>query len=431
MKKYLAGTFIAFFLGVAGFNLQGASSSPLPRYPFSVHGRLFSSDEKPMQFSNKSLGQWTIDFYREWKSQYLISGPQKGEYYIRVGDSKDAGWKVKPMTVSEAHGYGMMIAAYMAGSEPQAKMIFDGLNQYYQHHPSEKASHLMAWTQVAGGKTPRENAGSATDGDLDIAFALLLADAQWGEENGHPYKTEAIEMIRQIKKWEMDDQTYLPLLGDFALDAEKKYEKATRTSDWIPDHFRSFARATGDFFWAQCAESCCNHLALISRRYSPDVGLLPDFLEYSSKGFFPARPHFLENEADGAYSYNACRVPWRIGVDALITHDSREIEFLHQMNHFFLKKSGGIADRTLNGYALNGMSLPGREDADLAFVAPMAVEAMATSELTLWKESPLKWTLDHGISEDSYFGNTLKLLCLIAISGNEWNPEKVARTLNR
>ena len=54
--------------------------------------------------------------------------------------------------------------------------------------------------------------GSATDGDLDIAFALLLADKQWG--SGGAYLAEAKKVIAAIKEKEMNAMTKLPLLAD-------------------------------------------------------------------------------------------------------------------------------------------------------------------------------------------------------------------------
>ena len=48
------------------------------------------------------------------------------------------------LTVSEAHGYGMMLAALMAGYDPEAQSIFDGLFAFYRDHPSSLTPGLMA-----------------------------------------------------------------------------------------------------------------------------------------------------------------------------------------------------------------------------------------------------------------------------------------------
>ena len=69
-----------------------------------------------------------------------------------------------PVTVSEAHGYGMLIAVSMADYDPDARAIFDGIVRYYQAHPSEIGLHLMAWQQSDNGKslTETDGADSAT-----------------------------------------------------------------------------------------------------------------------------------------------------------------------------------------------------------------------------------------------------------------------------
>src|SRR5262249_60155237 len=69
---------------------------------------------------------------------------------------------------------------------PDAKAEFDGLDQYFKHHPSINTPDLMAWAQ---NKSCNDYMGadSATDGDLDIAFALLLADKQWGSKGAIDY----------------------------------------------------------------------------------------------------------------------------------------------------------------------------------------------------------------------------------------------------
>lgn len=67
-------------------------------------------------------------FYETWKNDYLRQPADKNdEYYIFYNDKGYAEPK-NAVTVSEAHGYGMMITAIMAGS--QDKQYFDGLYRF-------------------------------------------------------------------------------------------------------------------------------------------------------------------------------------------------------------------------------------------------------------------------------------------------------------
>lgn len=76
----------------------------------------------------------------------------------------------------------MLITAYMAGHDADAQTYFDGLYRFYKAHPSSIDPALMAWQQAkdsSGNIVDTSGSDAATDGDMDIAYALLLADKQW------------------------------------------------------------------------------------------------------------------------------------------------------------------------------------------------------------------------------------------------------------
>ena len=131
----------------------------------------------------------TINFYDYWKEKYLVQNPyvtDETQYYVFYGDQtySEAGYEVE-VTVSEAHGYGMLIAVSMSDYDNEAKEIFDGMYRYYQSHLSEIGPNLMAWQQNDNGKAivnSSSGGDSATDGDMDIAYALLMADSIWGSD---------------------------------------------------------------------------------------------------------------------------------------------------------------------------------------------------------------------------------------------------------
>src|SRR5205823_2164632 len=75
----------------------------------------------------------------------------------------------------EGIGYGMLIAVYM---DDQA--LFDDLWRYEQQFLDARTG-LMNWYIKADGSGPATGGnGPATDADEDMAFALLMADKQWG-----------------------------------------------------------------------------------------------------------------------------------------------------------------------------------------------------------------------------------------------------------
>jgi hypothetical protein len=140
--------------------------------PFGSHPHPYASGTIKPAHSQAQLDQAVKDFYDTWKGLYLGDGCGGGRYLVLTGMANSK-------TVSEAHGYGMLLAAYMAGYDSEAKTIFDGMYKYYLAHQSVNTPFLMAWSQDSACNN-NQGPDSATDGDLDIAYALLLADKQWG-----------------------------------------------------------------------------------------------------------------------------------------------------------------------------------------------------------------------------------------------------------
>lgn len=170
------------------------------------------------------------DYYDDWKAAYLRQGCGAGRWYVEYQPSGE-------LTVSEAHGYGMLIAALMAGHDPQARTIFDGMYLYFRDHPTSGNPWLMSWQQDRSCNNVN-GANSATDGDLDIAFALLLADRQWGSCGAVDYRSAAVSVIQAIRADDLDATTRYTLLGNWA--ASGAYYDSTRSSDFMTDHYRSF-----------------------------------------------------------------------------------------------------------------------------------------------------------------------------------------------
>jgi hypothetical protein len=56
------------------------------------------------------------------------------------------------------------------------------------------------------------------------------------------------------------------------------------------------------------------------RDHASRTGLLPDFVQYDRGcgSYKPAQSGFLEGNNDGAYFYNAGRIPWRFGASPLL-----------------------------------------------------------------------------------------------------------------
>ena len=130
--------------------------------------------------------------YDSWKQTYIdgVRGSNNAPVQFRV----IAGKNKKDLSYSEGLGYGMTLVAYMAGYDPAAQAIFNALYEFVKNNPSTINRKLMAF-QVP---IHKERRTSAFDGDADIAFALLLADNQWGSNGKINYRSEALTRIEAL-----------------------------------------------------------------------------------------------------------------------------------------------------------------------------------------------------------------------------------------
>jgi endo-1,4-beta-D-glucanase Y len=358
-----------------------------------------------------SVAQSTQDqvltkYYDFWKQNFLTTKCGSGTYAVL---SKDADHSF----VAEGEGYGMTIAALMAKKDPQARTVFDGILKFVKAHPSVNDKDLHAAEQDANCKSVN-GSDSATDGDLEIAYGLLIADKQWGSGGTYDYKAEAVRIINGIKRAEVNSSTKFPLLGDWGNDG--KYKTSSRTSDWMPGHLRAFKAATGDAFWDQVRTRQETAITQLQQQYAPTTGLLPDFVVNTNSTPKPAPANFLEGSYDGKYSWNACRDPWRLGVDAVTVSGSAAKAQVQKMNTWIKSATGGDPSKISSGYSLTGAKTESGEHP--CFTAPFAVAAMNDPGSQAWLDQ--LWTRISTFTLDStdYYGTGIQVQVLIILTGN-------------
>ena len=389
-----------------------------PQHPFPRHTVYAKGTIKPNNVSQQRLDETTAAFYDSWKTNHIIAGYEPRQFYVLSSDA-GGGAPKQTVCVSEGQGFGMVITAFMAGHDPHARELFDGLFRFYRAHPSRINQRLMAWKQTKDGrKSDWED--SATDGDLDITFGLLLADAQWGSRGEINYRAEALANIAAVKADEINQKSWSVKLGDWSSRDNKTYFD-TRPSDFMIGHFRSFRAATGDDDWLRVIATCYRVIAEIQHTHSPGTGLIPDFVTSLDKTPVPAKPHFLESQYDGQYYYNSCRVPFRLGIDYLLTGEPRAKAALQKINTWIVTASDGKPDNIHAGYKLDGNKIAG-DDTSMAFTACFAVGAMSDAAYQEWLNALWDSVSSSDSPNDRYYGRTLKMLCLIALSGNWWTP---------
>ena len=394
-----------------------AQSSTVLR-PFPQHTVYASGSILPNHRTQAQLDQDVRDFYDYWKATYVIDAgtDEAGSPLYRIAFAKDG--EDHESTVSEGQGFGMIILPVMAGADPDAQEIFDGLWRFSRSHPSTIDSRLMDW------KVPDTESGndSAFDGDTDMALGLLMADAQWGSQGKIDYKADAMNLLAGIQESTIGPESALPMLGDWTDPAGEDYNQYTpRSSDFMLVDFHTFARATNNDLWNTVATNSQNVMLSIQQTYSPNTGLMPDFIVSTGENHTPqpAPADFLEGSNDGNYGYNAGRVPWRVGADALLYDDSTSKEIALKISHWAESVSGGDPTAFKAGYTLDGNPSEGSDYFSTFFVAPLGVAAMSDPAQQQWLNKIYDAVYN---THDNYYEDSVTLLCLITMSGNAWVP---------
>jgi hypothetical protein len=390
-----------------------------PARPFGAHTQSYPPGTLAPTQSPAALDRATAALYDRWKAAHVVARCGAGRYLVDTdGDTTGA-------TVSEAHGWGMVITVLMAGHDPAAHTVFDGMVRYYQDHPSSIDPALMAWAQ---GRDCRNVSGSdaATDGDLDIAYALLLADRQWGSRGALDYAALARRMMAAILRREVHPTARTLLVGDWAQgDAQAD---GTRLSDYAIDHLRAFRRASGDAAWDVVIRRSYEVIAQLQTGYSRDAagtvtGLVPDFaVGMVARDARPAPARWLEGPNDGAYSWNSCRTPWRLATDYLVSGETRARDAVRPMAGWSRRVSGMRPASIASGYSLRGERLGGTDPGEMAFIAPFAVAAMTDPTQQAWLDALWSHLVATPYGGSRYFGNSIRLLSMIVVSGNWWAP---------
>ncbi|MCX7726109.1 MAG: glycosyl hydrolase family 8, partial [Chitinispirillaceae bacterium] len=252
---------------------------------------------------------------------------------------------------------------------------------------------MMAWLTTCGGVS---DAGSASDGDLDVAFSLVVASWQWGEE----YQKEAIKVINTVKKLITDCKGVSVLYGGYGSDGRTPYGGCSRTdiSYYTPAFFREFAKLTGDTIWKKLADDT---YIVLNNGANPNTGLVPDWQTYDG------RP-------DGNYGYDACRVPWRITLDYLWNGNEEAKKWCTKVATWAYK----IGPANIkSGYNLDGSGGGGWPG--MSYVGAFAVAAMAHSQ----EAADAFGKHIAGMSFDTYWYHAYLGNCyMLTLCGNMWRP---------
>jgi endo-1,4-beta-D-glucanase Y len=352
----------------------GSPRGPTPptataKFPFPQN-RESSHCIYPAAYDNQDVK----DVYTAWKSDLVTSDGAGG--FRRVKRPAEPGLQVNS-TVSEGIAYGMIIAVYMDDQE-----LFDDLWKYSLAHTwtytpwgggGSTPTILMNWYIGADGNVTTDGTGAATDADEDMAWALIMADRQWGGSGklGKSYLDYAKQLLSDIWKYEIDNGR-LPKNG-----SSWGSDKSLNISYFAPGYYRVFAKVTGEARWGKDVVDYVYTVIsnnLNGSNGNQDNGLVPAF---SQSNGTPAEVSEGQSALAFHYQYDSCRTPFRIGLDACFSGDSRAAAYVAKTSNFFSKIG---AANIVDGYELNGTPKPQYPDQyegrSAAFIGPAGVGAM-------------------------------------------------------
>jgi len=255
---------------------------------------------------------------------------------------------------------------------------------------------------MAKWSAPRLKKTSATDGDLDIAYALILADEHWGSKGDLKYDRLAKQLLSDIKAKEINPTTKLPRVGDWATAA--KTADLVRPSDLMTAYFRKFASYTRDGSWSKVVSNSQKTLKNLSDQHA--TGLMADFVTVNGTqlqlGSVKAKQ--VASKYDDQYGFNACRIPWRVAYDYQLNHSQVSKSIVKKMCQFFTNEKKITAVYTLNGKAVESY-------ANMAFTAPIAYAATVISDQKL--ASRYSKVLTEPMVSKDYYPATIQMVTLL------------------
>jgi endoglucanase len=234
------------------------------------------------------------------------------------------------VTTSEGQSYTMLQSLWLGDKEQ-----FQQSWMWTKYNLQRKEDKLFSWEWGKkkdgqyGILTETGGENVAVDADIDIAYSLVKASQKW---NNPEYLAEARSIIQDI--W---NTTVIQISnGKFVLasnNLEKKYNKSkiiVNPSYFTPHAFRLFTTVTPELEWKRLAEDCYYLLDQISQFKidNKQVFLPPDWIQVDTKNMQIS----LLSDRPWNYSYDAVRIPWRIGMDYYYHKSPEAMSYLRRFD---------------------------------------------------------------------------------------------------
>lgn len=372
----------------------GPTMKPASTYTFNTPGAKFPFPQgkasATCKFPSYNTDQ-VATAYQNWKTKFVVGGR-----VIRPENNND--------TVSEGIAYAMLIGVYM-----NDKPLFDSMWTYAKAHFN--GNGLMNWRIDANNSTVGN--GSASDADLDMAWALTMANTQWGGS----YGADATTLLNNLWNKEVE-------MGSFVLKPGDNFggSDITNPSYFAQSYYRAFAKVS-PHNWKAVYDKSYQILAASTGNF----GLVPNWVNASGAGV-----NGPGNDPNGLhFGYDASRTPFRIALDYCQSGEPRAKAYLDKILAFYGSKLVTNLSQLRDGYTVSGTDPSGTlgdYGAGMVFFGPAGVAAMAGGQdnLLLLAHGTLaaQTTTPSTVSNANifnYYQGSWGVLSLLAMSGNFWD----------
>ena len=261
--------------------------------------------------------------WEDYKERFVEGG--------RVVDPKSGG-----ITTSEGQAYAMLRAVYMDDRE-----AFDEIWGWTQQNLQPSANSLLSWKygELSNGTQGVTDPNTATDADTDAALALLFAAKKF---DAPEYEEEALEMLDSV--WEEETtvvgtartgEKRVMVAGNWARgDGSGTVSQTVVNPSYLsPYAYKIFAEADPSHRWDNLADTSYEILERIgaSAKFGGEAGIVPNWVAIDPETAEPL-PARLEGLPTDEFSFDASRVPWRIGLDYLWFQDDRALDVLENLS---------------------------------------------------------------------------------------------------
>jgi endo-1,4-beta-D-glucanase Y len=318
-------------------------------------------------------------------------------WYTESGSEARIQFDDKSSTVSEGIGYGMLIMVYMDNSTNNTQAKFDKLWAYYKNR--EDKYGLMNW-KYSGFSNSASGEYAATDAEMDVALALLMAYKQWGNSS---YLTDAQTLVANIWSNEVNSSLNLLKPGD-------AWDKYRNPSYFSTAAMHLFPNASSRD-WSTVVTKSYAYLRANTSKANTSARLPSDWADSAGTGV----P--VNGNSGTWFYYDAVRTPWRMAVayswfgDTAADSIATNVAAFANSNSYSIKGDpGNVGD----GYNLDGSVKSSYHVA--TYVGALGCAGMTNSAYQNWVNNSFAEL--HSCDSSSYYHATLKVLYELYMSGN-------------